>query len=219
MKPTVYVVDADGKRRTHAASNARALGYMVQTHATAEHFLDTFQGIRPGCLLLDVPLPGDADLRLLERLAAERISLPVVCTSASPELNLAVRAMKAGAVDFLSRPCAGESLASALARAVEIDRHRHAHEQMRAEARNRLEHLTTDERIVLKMVLEGKPGKRIARALDVSPRTVDFRRASVFQKMNANSFYELCQLVTLANLGEAGLDILPDKNGAAKANG
>jgi len=201
--PTAYVVDDEESIRSLwqwlMGSNAIA----VQTFATAAAFIESYRRGDPGCLVLDVRLPGMTGPELQDYLRRESIEIPIVFVSAHADVPTAVNAMKGGAVDFIQKPFDYRQAVAVVRRALERDaqaRERHAR---RAQLAERLAALTERERGVLQRVIEGKANKVIAAELDISVKTVEAHRAKVMEKMAADSVAELVQRIIGFSLMEA----------------
>ncbi len=173
----------------------KTLGLRVETFSSAHEFLDHDRVDAPGCLLVDVRLPGLSGMDLQQELAAAGIDLPIVFMSAHGDIPMSVRAMKAGAVDFLPKPVADQRLLDAVGQA--IDRHVRArkHNAELQDIRMRFQLLTPREREVLALVVEGKLNKQIAGQLGIAEPTVKVHRRSVMEKMSAGSVAELARMV------------------------
>jgi two-component system response regulator FixJ len=187
-EPTVFVVDDD---------------LAVETFATGEEFLQVYDPARPGCLVLDVRMPGMGGLRLQEELAARRIILPVIILTGYAEVQTAVRAFKTGAFEFIEKPYSDEVLLDCIQRAIEADRHTREAEMLRAAVAARFASLTPREREVMLLVTAGKANKVIASDLGLSPKTVEVHRAAVMEKMGAGSLAELVRLELLLHPDKA----------------
>lgn len=191
---TVHVVDDDDAVRDSLRVLLETAGFMVRTHASAAALL----AARPksgGCVLSDVRMPEIDGLELQRRLHASGIRLPVILMTGHGDIPIAVRAMKAGAVDFLEKPFDDEQLLDALRRALEQSRRLHENEAIAAAAAGRLAGLTPREREVLDLLVGGLSTKAIAKTLGASPRTIEVHRARVFEKLHAESLPELVRLV------------------------
>ena len=182
----IHVVDDDETLRVALTRLLNAEGYEVRTYASAGDFL--LQKPRSGCVVLDLQMPGPSGLELQQAL-----SLPIVFLTGHGDIESGVRAMKAGAVDFLTKPVEP----AALLKAVQAALARHAEQENLDRARTRYEALTARERSVFEHVVAGKANKEIARALGISERTVKMHRAQVMEKMQAGSVAELVRLVTI----------------------
>lgn len=197
-EPTVHVLDDDAPVREALRRVIASLRVRVETHASAEEFLKSFDPARPGCLVLDVRLGGTNGLDLQERLVASGASIPVIIITAYGTVQTAVRAMRAGAVDVLEKPFDPRELRDRVRQAVERDR---SARRQRAESETLsagVELLTPREREVLGLSLVGKTAKEIAEALNLSARTVEVHRARILGKTGASSVAELAKRLTPA---------------------
>jgi two-component system, LuxR family, response regulator FixJ len=191
---TAYVVDDDEAIRTLWRWLMESQGIAVQTFATAGEFIAAYrQG--PGCLVLDLRLPGMSGLELQEYLRQRGIEIPVVFMSAHGDVRTAVSAIKSGAVDFIEKPFSYREVLSVIAKAFERDGELRRKRALRSMVAERLAALTEREREVMARVIEGKPNKLIAAELDISVKTVEAHRAKVMEKMGAASVAELVQLM------------------------
>jgi FixJ family two-component response regulator len=189
--PTVYVVDDDASMRASLTRLLQAAGYEVHTYSSADEFLLGRPWKSPGCVLLDVCMPGSSGLDLQEAL---KETLPVVFLTAHGDIPMSVHAMKAGAVDFLTKPAQHESLLAAVQIALARDaEERRSREQARV-WRSLYEDLTLRERAVLAFMVTGEPNKHIAAQLGISERTVKTHRAQVLAKMRVTSVIELARI-------------------------
>lgn len=200
--PVVFVVDDDEAVRASVAMLLESVTLPVETFASGREFLDAWAGDRPGCLVLDLRMPGLSGLELQERLAERGSRLPIIFLTGHGDVPDAVAAMRAGAVDFLRKPFRDQDLLDRIQQALEVDRARRTAAGERAELAARLERLTPREREVLDRVVAGQPNKQIAAELGVSDRTVEIHRARAMAKMEAASLAELVRLVLRAR-GEA----------------
>jgi two-component system response regulator TtrR len=200
-RPTAYVVDDDEAIRTLWRWLMESQGIAVQTFASAGEFIAAYrQG--PGCLVLDLRLPGMSGLELQEYLKQRGIEIPVVFMSAHGDVPAAVSALKGGAVDFIQKPFSYREVLSVIAKAFERDGELRRRRALRSMLAERLAALTEREREVMGRVIEGKQNKLIAAELDISVKTVEVHRAKVMEKMGADSVAELVQLM-LQRTGEA----------------
>jgi FixJ family two-component response regulator len=191
---TVLVVDDDASVRRSTERLVRSLGFDVRTFASAKEFLDHARVQGPACLVLDVHLPGLGGLDLQGELTRVGVRIPIIFITGHGSIPMTVRAMKAGAVEFLTKPVRPRDLLAAIRAAIERDR---ASQRARLEAeglRERYERLTPREREVLAHVVSGQLNKQIAGALATSERTIKFHRAHVMEKMAAASLAELVQM-------------------------
>ncbi len=203
MEPTVFVVDADGPSCDAVCELARMMSLQSERFASGEEFLEAYDNARPGCVVLDVKVPGINGLQVQQQLSEMADPPPVVFVSGHCEIYVAVRAMKAGAVSFLEKPFREHELWDAIQEAVALDR------QQRAErAKHRaLDHyigvLTFKEHLVLELLSEGKSNRTIARELGISVRTVENRRAKLMKKLGIKSPTELLHLAILVSDGSS----------------
>lgn len=181
--PVIHIVDDDEGMRTAIARLLRAEGYEVRIYSSAGDFLLAPPPPAPGCVVLDLQMPGPSGLDLHEALQRHPLPLPVVFLTGHGDVASGVRAMKSGAVDFLTKPVQPADLLKAVAAA--LDRNRSARVQQDAQACHA--RLTARERSVFEHVVAGKPNKVIARALGITERTVKMHRAQVMAKMRAAS--------------------------------
>ena len=187
----IHIVDDDESLRGALQRLLSAAGYRTKTYASAGEFLLEPPGDSPGCLLLDLRLPGPSGLDLQEALARHGIGLPVVFLTGHGDLATGVRAMKAGAVDFLTKPVEREPLFAAVARALELDAAQRAVRGAARELRARFAQLTSREREVFELVVAGRLNKQIASQLGIAERTVKAQRAQVMAKLGAANAAEL----------------------------
>ena len=192
--PTVFVIDDDPSVRRALGRLMRSAGHRVETFGSAREFLQREHYHGPGCLVLDVRMPGLTGLDLQEGLAAAGYTMPIIFVTGHGDVPTSVRAMKAGAVDFLTKPFKAQELLEAVRDALERDkaarRERAAIEAVRA----RLQRLTPREREVLSLVVTGMLNKQIGYDLGITERTVKVHRARVMEKMQAGSMAELVRL-------------------------
>jgi two-component system response regulator FixJ len=204
VNPTVYVVDDDPAMRSSLRWLIESVGLSVRTCASAREFLSTYRDGEHGCLVLDVRMPGMSGLDLQAELARLRIRIPILIITGYAEVPLAVRAMKAGAFDFIEKPFSDQTLLDRIRAAVALDevarKRRTARDQV--EARMRL--LTQRERDVMERVITGKSNKVIAAELQLSMKTVEVHRSHVMEKLQADSLAELIRLCLLTNDEQPG---------------
>ena len=199
--PTVFVVDDDEAVRRFLGGLIASVGLRVETYASAREFLDAFEPGSPGCLLLDIRMPGMSGLELQKELAERAVGLPVIILTGHGDVQLAVHAMKAGAVDFIEKPFNNELLLDriqkAVAEGVLADSARVKHD----EVTGRMRLLTARESQVLDLVVAGETNKGVARRLDISEKTVEVHRAKVMEKMRAKSLAVLVKMVATLDAG------------------
>lgn len=196
--PTAYVVDDDESIRTLWRWLMESQGVAVRAFATAAEFIQAYEH-GPGCLVLDLRLPGMSGLQLQEYLKERGIEIPVVFMSAHGDVPSAVSAIKGGAVDFIEKPFSYREALAIIAKAFERDAELRRARARRLLASERLAVLTEREREVMQRVVEGKQNKVIAAELDISVKTVEAHRAKVMEKTGAASVAELVQLMLRRN--------------------
>jgi FixJ family two-component response regulator len=190
-RPVVHIVDDDDSLRSAMARLLTAAGREVRAYASSGEFLLDPPADAPGCLLLDVRLPGPSGLDLQEALKRHRIALPVIFLTGHGDLQTGVRAMKAGAVDFLTKPVERDVLFDAVDRALAVDAARRAERQSASDLQTRYAQLTPREREVFELVVAGQLNKQIAGQLGIGERTVKAQRAQVMAKLGAATAAEL----------------------------
>lgn len=194
-EPTVFIVDDDDAVRDALKLLMESAGLRAETYATGQAFLNACRPERAGCLVLDIRMPGLSGLELQERLSAAGISLPVIMLTGHGDVPAAVRALKAGAVDFLEKPYESERLLERIRQAIARDAEERVASDLQAEAAQRLEQLTPREREVMELVVAGKANKVIAFELHISERTVELHRGRIMRKMGVRSLPELVRLI------------------------
>jgi len=199
--PLIHVIDDDESFRVAVGRLLRAEGYEVRIHASAGDYLLAPPEPDSACIVLDLQMPGPTGLELQESLHRFPMSLPIVFLTGTGDIAASVRAMKAGAVDFLTKPVEPHALLRAVGEAVSRDRVSRETRGGVDDARARHGALTPRERSVFEHVVAGEPNKVIARALGISERTVKMHRAKVMEKMHARSIAELVRLGELLGRG------------------
>lgn len=197
--PTVFIVDDDPAVRQALTALVRSMRLKAEAYESAQQFIDAFDSSRPGCVLLDVRMPGISGLGLLEEFKREGIPLPAIIMSAYGDVPMVVRAMKAGALNFLEKPCRDQQLWEAIQEAIKWDSEQRQRVAERDKALHRLQRLTSGERDVLELLIDGKSNKTVAAELNLSVRTIEVRRAKLMKKMKAESLAELIRLALAAN--------------------
>jgi FixJ family two-component response regulator len=202
-EPTVYIVDDDPDMRDSLRWLLKTVGLRAVMYETAEAFARGYVEQGPACLVLDVRMPGTSGLDLFERLVARGLKIPVLFITAYADVPMAVRAMKSGAVEFLEKPFNGQVLLEKIQKAVRDDAARRAREAEHGAFRTRFGTLTDKEREVLALIQDGRSNKEIAARLDITPRAVEIRRASLMRKLGVGSLPELLsRTIGLAELSE-----------------
>jgi len=194
MSETVFVVDDDRSVRTAVESLLRSVGLPARSFASTSEFMEASPGTMTGCLVLDIRMPGRNGLDFQRDLIAAGISLPVVFITGHGDIPMSVRALKSGAVDFLTKPFRDQDLLDAVHSAFEKDRARRAEESAGAELRSRYDLLSAREREVFALATGGSPNKQIASELGLSEVTVKVHRGNAMRKMGAESFADLVRM-------------------------
>jgi FixJ family two-component response regulator len=193
-KPLVFVVDDDVWLRESLETLIRDEGWQPETFASAQEFLDRPRTFTPSCLVLDISLPGLNGLELQKRVAVERTDMPIIFITGHGDIPMSVGAMKAGAVEFLTKPFNDEVLLTAIRQALERSRLALAQEAELQGLRKRYASLTPRERDVMALVVSGLLNKQVAGELGITESTVKAHRGQVMQKMKANSVADLVKM-------------------------
>jgi two-component system, LuxR family, response regulator FixJ len=193
--PVVYIVDDDDAIRSAVRLLLKSVGLAATAVASAQEFLTTYDPQQPGCLILDVRMPGMSGLELQQQLNMRGAIIPVIFITGHGDVPMAVEAMQQGAFDFLQKPFRDQDLIDRIQRALAKDQTGRAELRERARIKERMESLTAREREVLDLVTSGKPNKIMAADLGVSQRTVEIHRARVMEKMGASSLAQLVRMV------------------------
>jgi FixJ family two-component response regulator len=199
----VFVVDDDPSIREAIKSLISLVGLRVETFGSAQEFLRTERPDLPGCVVLDVEMPGLSGLDLQRELAANGIELPIIFITGYGDIPMSVRAMKAGATEFLTKPFRDQDLLDAIQQALERDRATRRHSKEIAELRQRFDALTSREREVMSLVVGGWLNKQIGFELGISEITVKIHRGRVMNKMGAQSLAELVRMTERLELPTA----------------
>lgn len=195
MKARVYVVDDNEGVTQSLQWLIESMGYEVATYTSAQQFLSELVDDRPSCLILDVRMPEIAGPELQQLLINKGVKIPIIFITAHGDIHTAVRVMKDGAVDFLTKPASGQMLLEAVNKAVRLDFERHHLEEQSAAVLEKFNTLTPREREVVFLVVQGKLTKSIASQLGLSQRTVEMHRANIMKKMDVCNQVELSYLV------------------------
>jgi len=211
--PVVFVVDDDSSVRDGLRRLITSVGFMVEVFPSALAFMRARRPDAPGCLVLDVRLPGLSGLDLQRELADTDATLPIIFLTGHGDIPMSVRAMKAGAVEFLTKPFREQDLLDAIRHAIERDRALRTERQELTELRGRYASLTRRERDVLARIVAGLLNKQIAGELGTTEATVKEQRAHVMQKMTAGSVAELVRFASRLGITPAGGGSNPPKVG------
>ena len=202
-EPIVFVVDDDPSVRISTERLVRSAGFQVKTFGSAAEFLGSPRPEGPACLVLDVRLPGQSGLDLQRELTESGVQIPIIFVTGHGDIPMSVRAMKAGAIEFLTKPYRRNDLLEAIRASIERDR---ASRKERFEAgalRQRYEQLTPREREVMALVVAGLLNKQIAFELETAERTIKFHRAHIMQKMEVDSLADLVRLAGQLGIAKA----------------
>jgi RNA polymerase sigma factor (sigma-70 family) len=194
QSPTVFIVDDDPSIRFAMQALMDSVNLQHEIFASADEFLEKVTDQRPGCLVLDIRMPGLGGLELQEELLQRGNTVPIIFITGHGDVPMAVDAMQKGAVDFIQKPFRDQDLLDRIREALTTDKERREEQQKHAEVADRLARLTNREREVFDLVVTGKPNKVIAYELGVSQRTVEIHRARVMEKMQARSLADLVKM-------------------------
>ena len=194
MQSCVFVVEDDPSMRNALKNLLRSVGLESQQFASAHDFLEAERPDVPSCLILDVRLPGLSGLDLQRELTHAAIHIPIIFTTAHGDIPMSVRAMKAGAVEFLTKPFRDQDLLDAIQVALTKDRARRMEEAALADLKRRFESLTSRERELLSLIISGRPNKYVAAEIGTSEITVKVHRRHLMQKMQAETFADLLRM-------------------------
>jgi RNA polymerase sigma factor (sigma-70 family) len=192
--PCVFIVDDDTAVRDVLGLVIETAGLAYQAFESAEHFLNAYKPCNRGCLLLDVNLPGLDGLELQSELSQKNIQLPIIFLTGNGTIPMTVRAMKAGAAEFLTKPVPSKVLIERIQAVLQQEAQRNEQNELKQTFQKRLEKLTSRELEILPLVLAGHSNKEIARQLDISYRTVEIHRTRILQKSETTNFLELSRL-------------------------
>lgn len=204
LEPTVFVVDDDEGVRESLCFLIRSIGLPVEAFSSPAEFIEAYRPERPGCLILDMRLPGLSGLQLQQHLRERELELPIIFVTGHGDVPMAVSALKAGAFDFLEKPYSDQQLLDRVQHCIAEDSRRRQDYAERAALQRRFASLTPRERQVLERVVAGKPNKVIARELTISGKTVEVHRARVMEKMQTSSLANLVSMCVNAALFEEG---------------
>ena len=201
----VHIIDDEDAVRSSLSFLLDAAGYAVRTHASASEFLKIAEGLGNGCLVTDLRMPDIDGIELLKRLNAMSAMLPTIMVTGHGDVQMAVEAMKNGAMDFIEKPFSKETILESISRAVDRAGANLRTEQNRVRVLEALGLLSDRERQVLAGVIRGQPNKLIAFDLGISPRTVEGYRATLMAKMQARTLAELVRMVMDAGVDPAAI--------------
>lgn len=199
MNPTVFIVDDDEAMRDALVQLLESAGLRVEVHADGREFLAVHTADLPGCLLLDMAMPGMTGLEVQAALKARGLAIPIVFLTGHGDIPLAVRAVQGGAVDFLEKPIKGAELIERVKRALYLDEERRRLQGRAQDVLQRHARLSKREKEVMALTVSGLTSKEIAQQLGISPRTVEVHRTHVMHKMGAANVAELVNLAAYCN--------------------
>jgi FixJ family two-component response regulator len=191
---TVFVVDDDPAICKSLSWLIESVGLPIQTYHSAQQFLDAYDPDLPGCLILDVRMPGMSGLDLQDKLRQMDVEIPIILVTGYGDVPMAVRAMKHGAIDFIEKPVSDQVLLDHIWRAIELDTQQRRQRAGQLVIRERIERLTPREREVMNLIIAGKSSKEIAAEQAVSFKTVEGHRASIMKKMQAKGMPNLVHM-------------------------
>ena len=203
VEPTVFVVDDDESVCRSLRELIATVGFNVRTFGSALEFIDSYDPVQPSCVVLDVRMPGMSGLGLQRKLARCGGRLPIVFITGYGDVPTATEAMKNGAVDFIEKPFSEQKLLESINKAVQASLSIHRHQAEIDDIQERLNSLTSRERQILEGIVDGKTNKAIAVELNLSPKTVDFHRCNIMEKMGVNNVVQLTKKVMKASASEA----------------
>jgi FixJ family two-component response regulator len=193
-QPVVFVIDDDASVRDAIADLLRSVGLTVESFGSTQEFLQRERPDVPGCIVLDVRLPGPSGLEFQRTLSNSSVHLPIIFISGHGDIAMSVRAMKSGAIEFLTKPVPEQQLLDAIQTGIERDRARRQEARVVAELRERFDSLTPREREVLALVVTGRRNKQIAAQVKLSEMTVKVHRSQIMRKMRAKSLVDLVRM-------------------------
>ncbi len=191
----IHVVDDDTAMCESLRWLIESVGFAVKIYPGAKAFLDNYEDVGHGCLLLDVRMPEMSGLELQEQLNKNHIEIPIIFITGHGDVPMAVRAMKAGALEFLNKPFNDQELLDCINRAIEYDSQRRQSSTERNHIMERLDQLTTRERQVLKELVTGKLNKVIAADLELSIKTIELHRSNIMRKLQSRSLAQIISMI------------------------
>jgi len=198
MEQTIFVIDDDAAIRDSLRMMLETAGYTVRDFASAQLFLSDAD-LTGGCLIVDIRMPGMGGLELQEELARRKVNIPVIVITGHGDVPLAVRAMRAGAMDFVEKPFDSERMLQSVADALEAGRRAQSRAAEAKAARELLSLLTPREREILDQLVKGHANKVVAHQLGISPRTVEIHRASIMEKLHARNLSNVVRTALAAS--------------------
>jgi FixJ family two-component response regulator len=203
LQPTVFVVDDDASMRNALSSLFRSVGLRAEVFGSAPELLQSRLPDVPSCLVLDIRLPGPSGLDFQNELAKVNIHIPIIFVTGHGDIQMTVRAMKAGAIDFLTKPFRDQDMLDAVATAIERDRTRRKDEKILSETRSLFSSLTPREQEILALVAAGLMNKQIAGEIGLAEITVKIHRGHIMKKMGARSLADLVRMAEMLGVRRA----------------
>lgn len=194
---TVFIVDDDADVRQAVSLLIRSVGLADDSYASAQDFLSHYDPQKPGCLVLDIRMPGISGLELQKALNSKCLLPPIIFITAHGEIPLATQAIRAGAIDFIQKPFSPQTLLERIHEAIKLDRENRRKYSRASEIQERITHLTDREREIMRLLADGESTKLIAQQLSIRPKTVENHRARILEKMNVENPTQLAHLVSL----------------------
>jgi FixJ family two-component response regulator len=205
-QPTVFLVDPDGPTRDAVRKLTNQMDVQCEAFVSGQEFLDAFDPARPGCVVMEIKVPGINGLQIQQRLRELGVTLPVVFICGGPSVSIAVHAMRSGALHFLEKPLRDNDLWSVIQEAIQLDHVRRTARLLQDEVDERVAALTEKEYVVLKLIAEGRPKSAIASELGVSVRTVEHHRTQLMRKLQTNTLAGLMQFALTKKNGHPPSD-------------
>ncbi|MHC4132056.1 MAG: response regulator transcription factor [Planctomycetota bacterium] len=203
-EPVVYVVDDEKQIRESLSMLLKTMDLCVEMYSNAHDFLKDYNPGQHGCLVLDVRMPGMSGLELQAQLASERINIPIIIITGHGDVPMAVQAIKVGALDFIEKPFREQELLDSIQKAIKLDAENKENRAEQEKWKEAFSGLTPREREIVRELVVGKANKLIAYELGISPKTVDFHRANIMDKLGVESVVELVRLIQKLKIGLEG---------------
>jgi FixJ family two-component response regulator len=198
--PTIFIVDDDEPLRDAICLLLESVGYQVSAYANGEAFLQDYYPGCAGCLVLDIRMPGMSGIELQEQMWRQGVQLPIIFISGHGDIPMAVRAMKAGAIDFLEKPFNDEDLLRSIRNALNTDSELRRIQSEKSRIATSLASLTSEERSILEMLCDGRSNKEMAQSMEMGIKILEAHRSNVMEKMGARSLAELVKLAVLGGV-------------------
>ena len=199
VEPVVFVVNGNEDVRESLQQLVKSAKLKVQTYNSPQDFLSAYEPAQPGCLVLDVVMPGMSGLDFQYRLLADGVEIPVIFVTDQSDVSTAVKAMKNGAIDFIEKPVTASVFLDSIQKAFRLDAQVRRERSVRDDIRAKMSLLTSREREIMDLLVSGKPNRMIAEQLGVTPKTVDFHRTNILKKMGVDSVVRLLLLTQMVN--------------------